>query len=199
MKITKKSRVTDELIETAKFVFGKYGFRKTTMDDIAIATRRGKTSLYYYFKSKDEIFQAVINKEAENLKANITKAIKNVSSPEDKIKIYIIERMKTLYNLAGFYSTIKNELVDHLHFINDARKQFDKDEAELVKIILMEGISKNKFRIDDIDITSSSIITLLKGVEVQFFVYSETDNVEKKLNEIINIIVHGLKRPKNNQ
>lgn len=198
MKITKKSRVTDELIETSKYVFGKYGFKKTTMDDIAAATRRGKTSLYYYFKNKDEIFQAVIKKEAENLKANITRALKNISSPEEKIKIYILERMKTLYNLTGFYKTIKNELIDHLHFINDARKQFDKDEAEMVKIILMEGISKNKFKLDDIDLTASSIITLLKGVEVQFFVYNETDNNEHKLNEIINLIIHGLKRPKTN-
>lgn len=198
MKITKKSRVTDELIETSKYVFGKYGFKKTTMDDIAAATRRGKTSLYYYFKNKDEIFQAVINKEAENLKANITKVLKNISSPEEKIRIYILERMKTLYNLTGFYRTIKNELIDHLHFINDARKQFDKDEAEMVKIILMEGISKNKFKLDDIDLTASSIITLLKGIEVQFFVYDETDNNEHKLNEIINLIIHGLKRPKTN-
>jgi AcrR family transcriptional regulator len=198
MKITKKSRVTDELIETSKYVFGKYGFKKTTMDDIAAATRRGKTSLYYYFKNKDEIFQAVINKEAENLKANITKALKNISSPEEKIKIYILERMKTLYNLTGFYKTIKDELIDHLHFINEARRQFDKDEAEMIKIILLEGISKNKFKLDDIDLTASSIITLLKGVEVQFFVYNETDNNEHKLNEIIKLIIHGLKSPRTN-
>ncbi|MFH2143358.1 MAG: TetR/AcrR family transcriptional regulator [Bacteroidota bacterium] len=191
----KKNKVKDELIEVARQVFGKYGFKKTNMDDIALAARRGKTSLYYYFKNKEEIFQAVINKEAENLKENIIKAIDNLASPEEKIRIYIIERMRTLNNLAGFYDSIRNELIDHLHFINDARKQFDIDETKLVKFILMEGISKNNFSIENIDLTASTIITILKGVEVQFFVYSNTDDVNEKLNEIINLIISGLKRP----
>ncbi|MFW6389223.1 MAG: TetR/AcrR family transcriptional regulator, partial [Marinilabiliaceae bacterium] len=48
------------ILKSARELFAKFGYRKTTMEDIAQALRKGKSSLYYYFKNKEEIFQAVI-------------------------------------------------------------------------------------------------------------------------------------------
>ena len=63
------------VIITAGQIFSHYGFRKTTMDEIADALKMGKSSIYYYFKGKEEIFEAVILYEAEVLRSELSRAI----------------------------------------------------------------------------------------------------------------------------
>ena len=57
----------NELINAASGVFAKYGYKKTNMDDIAAVFGKGKTFIYYYFKNKEDIFQAVLTDEADKL------------------------------------------------------------------------------------------------------------------------------------
>ena len=52
----KKNKNRDAIIETARQVFKKYGYDKTLMEHIAKAAGKGKSSIYYYFKSKEQIF-----------------------------------------------------------------------------------------------------------------------------------------------
>ena len=59
-----KSKVRAQIVDVARKIFTRYGFRKTTMDEIAAATRMGKSSIYYYFPGKEEIFKAVVENEA---------------------------------------------------------------------------------------------------------------------------------------
>ena len=56
--------IKNRIIEVAQDIFKKYGFRKSTMDEIAEAAGKGKSTLYHYFKSKEEVFAAVIEKES---------------------------------------------------------------------------------------------------------------------------------------
>ena len=57
---SKKDTVREEILTVAQDIFSRYGYKKTTLDDIAQAIRKGKSSLYYYFSSKEDLFQAVI-------------------------------------------------------------------------------------------------------------------------------------------
>ena len=63
----KKDLNRENILKIAREIFSKYGFKKTTLDDIANAVRKGKSSLYYYFESKEDLFQAVILKEVNIL------------------------------------------------------------------------------------------------------------------------------------
>jgi len=50
----KKDQNRENILKIAREIFSKYGYKKTTLDDIANAVRKGKSSLYYYFKSKED-------------------------------------------------------------------------------------------------------------------------------------------------
>jgi len=60
-----KDEVRDQVVPATRKVFARYGYKKTALDDIAREARKGKSTIYYYFKSEDEIFNAVIDTEAE--------------------------------------------------------------------------------------------------------------------------------------
>ncbi len=53
------------------------------MEEISRALKKGKSSIYYYFSSKEEIFEAVVLYEANQLRTQLTTAIKSVESPPD--------------------------------------------------------------------------------------------------------------------
>jgi len=50
------------LLQVAQSIFARFGLFKTTVDEIAKAARMGKSSIYYYFRSKEDIFKAVLEK-----------------------------------------------------------------------------------------------------------------------------------------
>ena len=69
-----KDEYRKKIVITASQIFGRFGFRKTTMEEIARALKIGKSSIYYYFNSKEEIFEAVVKYEANLLRSELTRA-----------------------------------------------------------------------------------------------------------------------------
>ncbi len=184
--------VREQIINAAAVVFGRFGYKKTTMDEIAIATGKGKTAIYYYFKNKEDVFKAVIEKEAEELEKNLMEAITSKSSPDEKLKAYFYARMRTMIGLSNFYDAMKNELLDHLPFINNIRKTIDHKELELVKAILNEGVSKNIFELKDLDFAALTIVTILKGLEIPLFVENKISDLSAYIDHFVHILCYGL-------
>jgi len=112
-----KEEYRKKIIMIAGQVFSRHGFKKTTMEEIARALRMGKSSVYYYFRSKEEIFEAVVLHEANVLRNELTAAIKSVESPVDKMRNYVFVRMKSLEKLSNYYNTIFDRNLDHFDFI----------------------------------------------------------------------------------
>jgi AcrR family transcriptional regulator len=162
------------------------------MDDIALAARKGKTAIYYYYKNKDDIFRAVIEKEALMLSSEILKAVSKHTQPVHKLKAYIITRMNALRNVASFYDAMKNELLDQLNFINKTRAEYDKAELEMVTAILTEGTQKGDFKVKHIGTVASTIVTSLKGLEIPFLIHTAPSELEEKVTDFIEIICYGI-------
>jgi AcrR family transcriptional regulator len=191
MELSENDVVRGQIVEAARGVFGKYGYKKTTLDEIGHAARKGKTALYYYFKNKEDVFRAVVEKEAEELGATIFQAIDKENDPVDKLKLYFIVRTNTLLKVSNFYDAMKNELLDHLPFINKTRFEYDKLELEMVKLLLKDGVRQGKFEIPDVDSTAITLVTLLKGLEIPFFVQEKID-LENYINNLFQIICTGI-------
>lgn len=187
-----KDEVKETIVNVARHIFSRFGFRKTTMDEIALATRKGKSSIYYYFESKEEIFQAVVEKEANLLKAELHEAISHIEDPREKLKAYILVRMRALNKLANFYDALKNDYLSHLEFINVIRKKYDDDEIATVESILKRGIENGEFVIDSPHLASIAIVTAMKGLEIPIFVEVSEDEVEKRIDNLVNILFYGL-------
>jgi len=197
--MSEKTKRGESIINIASEIFQKYGFKKTTIDDIAEAAHKGKSSLYYYFKSKEEIFKAVIEKEAKIIKSILTEIVNDPKlEAEDKFRKYVAVRMEQFKERVNYYDALNNDYLSHYRFINKIREQHDKEEQQLIRKILDEGVKKNKFDIPDINIAAYAIIIAMKGLEIPIFITKEIDNPEEKINHLLNILFNGiLKNNKN--
>ncbi len=73
--------IQQEILKAAIRLYQKSGPNSFTMDDLANATGRSRTSLYYYYKNRDEIYQAVMDKIARDMTAAIRLAVAAVETP----------------------------------------------------------------------------------------------------------------------
>lgn len=187
-----KEEFRRKVILTAGQIFSRYGFRKTTMDEIASALKMGKSSIYYYFDSKEEIFEAVVRYEANTLRNELTTAIKSVESPSDKMRKYVFVRMKSFEKLSNYYNAIFDKNLDHFDFIEQIREKYDREELAILRLILYHGSRKNAFSILNSEYTALAIQTTLKGLEVPLFWKKKEVNIESRLNAILDVLFNGI-------
>jgi AcrR family transcriptional regulator len=190
--VVQKDEVRDKIVSVASKIFTRFGFKKTTMEEIAMASKKGKSSIYYYFNSKEDIFRAVVEKEAVELKKDLHTAVSQVEDPIEKLKTYILFRMHKLKTLTNFHTALKSDYLDHLEFIEQIRKEYDQDEIKVVTEILRIGIEKNEFLIDDPELGAVAIVTVMKGLEIPLFINKEHGKIEDRLDNLIHFLFYGL-------
>ncbi len=182
----------EQILKVAGNIFAKFGLKKTTMDEIAKIARMGKSTLYYYFKSKESIFAEIINKESQILRQKLSEAVAQATIPQQKIKNYILTRMKHLKELVNYNTTLTDDYLSHYSFVENARKDFTQFEINTIKNILIDGINQNVFVVEDAESTARVIITGLKGFEYPLFIESGNKNIEAEIGLMLNIIFKGI-------
>jgi AcrR family transcriptional regulator len=188
-----KDEVREQLVRAARQVFARFGYKKTSLEDISREARKGKSTIYYYFKSKDDIFKAVIDTEAEIRAKTIDDQISVIDDPQLKLKTYISVRMLTLKNVGNYDEAIKNDLLDNLYFVNSFRNNHFDAEINLVKDLLLEGIEKGVYTIQNPELTAKTIVTLLHGFEVPIILKNLSDEeLQKSVDEMLNILFFGI-------
>jgi len=188
----KKDQNKENILKIAREIFSKYGYKKTTLDDIANAVRKGKSSLYYYFKSKEDLFQAVIMKEVDILAHELEIVINRNTDPVDKLRDYILTKLATFRGLANFYHAIEHD-VTAVDFIDEIKRRYEQDEIRMIKRILIEGVRKNVFEIYDFNLAAIGITTAIKGLEMPLTAGSYGEiNLESTVDTILKIMCYGI-------
>jgi len=187
-----KNSKTELIINVAQKLFAKFGFKKTTVDEIAHSAHITKSSIYHYFSSKEDIFRTVVEKESRIWSQKVKEAINKATTSQEKLRAYIVTRTKYLNQLANFYSALKQEYLEHYSFIEKIRKKDLQGEIETVKAILEEGIIKKVFRVEDLRLTAFAIVTALKGLEYPWTMEVPMPDIEKRIDLLLKVLFNGL-------
>jgi AcrR family transcriptional regulator len=188
-----KKEVRAHIVGVARKIFTRYGFRKTTMEQIAASSQKGKSSIYYYFNSKEEIFKAVVEKEAEELKQQLDRTIRKDDVPIDKLKTYILFRLHHVRSVENFYAALNDEYLSHMDFILDIRKSIDIEERQMVTEILEEGMRDGSFQLTSSEIGAIAITTMMKGLELPLLLSDEHKKDRQELFEdLIRVLLYGI-------
>lgn len=193
----KEDKVKDDIISAAQALFQQFGWKKTNMEDIAKKAGKGKSTLYYYFKSKEDIFYAVLNKEMKCLTDDVKKAVEIESSFEGKIRVFFQTKMKEFFNAQNLYTAIRDYLADN--FIQIQKKFAEKHEREDVIYlanILQKGMEQELITERDqrkLEETAYGMILSVKGVIIEMtFIDEEFQIFENKLNILLDLLLYGL-------
>jgi len=186
------SNKRDTILSAAEKIFARFGIKKTTMDDIARAARIGKSTLYYYFKGKEDVYAEVIEKESKLLKSKLRDAIDEVNDPKEKLRVYFFTRMIYLKNLSNYYTTLTDEYLEHYSFVEKYRKDFYNYETQTIARILKEGINGGIFSVANLMVSARMIALALKGLEFPLVVEEKEEEMETTINLMLDILLYGI-------
>ena len=187
-----KEKIKRKIVIDAGDIFSRFGFRKTTMSDIARKTGMGKSSLYYYFKSKEEVFEQVVIYEADILIGELTKALERSNGAKEKLKNYISVRMQVLHKLSNYYNAVFSDDLSHFDFIEKVRERYNKEEIQTIQRILNKGIEQGQFRIENPELAAIAIFTAMKGLEIPLFWHKVSNEPEMRSENMLNILFYGI-------
>ena len=101
------SKTKAKLVDVARQLFAKMGVENTTMNDIALASKKGRRTLYTYFKSKDEIYLAVVESELDILSDMMKRVAEKNISPDEKLLEMIYTRLDAVKEVVYRNGTLR--------------------------------------------------------------------------------------------
>ena len=162
------SKTKAKLIDVARMLFAKNGVDNTTMNDIALASTKGRRTLYTYFKSKEDIYMAVVETELEILSNALEKVVAKNMSPDLTILEMIETHLDAIKMVVLRNGTMRAGFFRDIWRVERVRRNFDVREIKLFKQILSDGKEKGIFDIDNVDVMADILHYCIKGIEVPY-------------------------------
>ena len=189
------------IIEAARKRFAYYGFSKVTMDEIASDIGMGKASLYYYFPTKEGLFQEVIKQEKDQFLNNIRSMMDQNISPCDLLGRYASKRVEYFRNLANLralqFQQSAEARASHLELFKD----FQQQEVALLQQVLELGKARGEFDITDTHQSAEIIMQMFYGPRAWLVLKSdhrldeETYRaLEESAKQIAEVILNGIRK-----
>lgn len=194
---SKDEIVKADIMRAAEELFQKWGLNKTTMEDIAKQAGKGKSTLYYYFKSKEDIFTAVAMKEMNEIFRITTEAVENAHSAGEKLQAFASIKLQEMRKRVNCYELVRQEVREMSDWIKSLRGKFDSKEVELLKKIIVFGIRNGDFMLfneTELDLLSTVIVNSFRSIEMELVLDNRDHDQQIRLDFMVNILVKGLKR-----
>lgn len=190
-----KDPIREEILLGARDLFERFGFKKTTMEDIARQIGKSKSALYYYYKTKEEIFEAFILNEIETAHNLVAEAVKKEESAASKFRMVFISLLEGVKQKANKFSFKSDLYENHFLFESIVRKR-DSYIEELIKDILILGISQRDVKMmnnAEMSLWASMINITLKATANKIFLEDDFNLSRSQLVFIADTFFNGIR------
>src|SRR5262245_57440941 len=196
---TKKDVVTEfrtaGILEAARKVFAQKGFNDATVDDIAAAAGVAKGTVYLYYESKRDIYFGALKFGIERMHSMLDEKLKNVSTPEDKLRTLIAVKLAYFEDNRDFFKIYYSELGNiciHPGTIDSELKALYLNQAKVVETILKEGTRKKSVRSVRTEQAAFAISDIIRGVVTQRVLGWSKSKISQDVDFIFDLIWKGI-------
>lgn len=181
----------EQILNAACILFSENGYKQTSVEKIAFSLNMGKSSLYYYFKDKDEIYASAWIKELDHFNLRIKKEVESQKKGKRQVKRFLFLRINEIGNYPLLFETLYNQEIKELEVFKKHKQEFERNEYELLSKIMYDASEKGKFRSTE-PMLIELLLTLCKGLEYEKQFLCKTVD-ERRINDFVNELVDGLK------
>ena len=183
--------VRETLLSAATETFARFGYKKTSIDDIARRAGIGKGTVYLHFESKEELFAAVVRRLWTNALAEIEAAVNQARTPQKKVRAFLEGRQRQHLHLATTLHISPEALLELLVAAEPHRREARAREAALLEEIIRDGNAQGVFAVRSPRLVASGAIACMHGVDAHL-VGSEAVEMLAQLAELDEVFVRGL-------
>jgi AcrR family transcriptional regulator len=192
----------EQIKAAAAECLARFGFDKTTMEDIAGRVGLNKASLYYYYKNKEALFTEVVIDEAGRFINALQAKIEDVSGCRRQILTYLTERLRYYQQVVNLH----NLSIETLNRVHPTFKALYESvlarEVAFVARILEQGAADGEIDARASERLARAILTVADALkhsagcrtDARWPAEIDYSGIEADLTLIVNLIMDGLER-----
>lgn len=194
--LSKEEQLREEIILAAQKLFQQYGIQKTTMEDIARAMGKGKSTLYYYYKSKEEIFDAVVRHEMNEVFEVSRRAVDQAEGASEKLRAFFSVSFTVSKSRANLYKIVRDEIaLEDLSRANHIIREMNGKTIAMIDKIFEAGFESGEFCCElrsQLDLISYSIVSAMRSLVFDLALESKIPDWDQRLNFFVDLLVKAL-------
>lgn len=197
MSSTEQDQLSQQILETASGLYLKYGLKKVTMDDISKAVGKSRTSIYYYYKNREEVFQAVLDNLIKEVISEIDLSMNKRKSFEEKINEFCIAKVKTSQERASFFRAIETgmDAEEKSKHMTDAHDRMMEAEKNLLLKVFAKSITDNeipKVSLKEQETVIFILLSSIRGIRREMVLKNNFKNLNPIVNTLTSMVIRHI-------
>lgn len=183
-----------QIKQAARELFFRFGFSKTSMDDIARQSGLAKPSLYYYYPNKEAIFDDVVLEEAQSFMDEIQRQLPPDAPADQKLMLFfrgIYERLK-IY--AHEMAEVPDVMCEHSPHGRPVIKKINKLFLDRLRPLLASGKAEGIFQFENLETTVQTLGFMTQFLNLEWMQRIPEANQAESIETMLQILLNGLRR-----
>ncbi|MTK54088.1 TetR/AcrR family transcriptional regulator [Paludibacter sp.] len=197
-QLSKEDLLRNEIISTAQKLFQQFGLQKTTMEDIARAMGKGKSTLYYYYKSKEEIFDAVLRTEMHQVYHLSKEAVQKEQTASAKLKAFFAVSFQIAKSKVNLYKIVTEEMaIQDLSRTHHVVKELNVKSVAMVEDIFIAGFVSGEFcdeLRDQAHLLAYSMVSAMRSLVLDMAIDDQIPDWDTRLNVLLDYLIKALRK-----
>lgn len=164
--MTKKAQTKEKIRQAAHQCVARFGFEKTTLDDIAKEVGLNKASLYYYYKNKEDIFLEITTDATRQFLETLKTSTLAVNGGiEAQVRHFLVERSAYYLKMAADIHISEETLRQVEHLFYEQIRDVEVQERAFLASLLDAAIAAGHLRSTDAERLAQTLIHLSESVK----------------------------------
>ncbi|KHD34614.1 TetR family transcriptional regulator [Clostridium acetobutylicum] len=185
------NKTKNAIFKSALMIFSKNGYDGATMDEIASNAKVAKGTLYYHFKSKEEIFKYVISEGMNVIREEMEQEAGKESNPVNKLKAICRFQIGMIFRNRDFFKVLMSQLWGQDSRQLELRKVI-KDYIEIIEKYLKDAMEKGYIKKGETEFMSYTFFGVLCSGAVYDLINQGNESMENLTNKITRYLFNGI-------
>ncbi|AZA84408.1 TetR/AcrR family transcriptional regulator [Chryseobacterium lactis] len=195
-----QDQLSKQILNAASELYLKYGFKKVTMDDISKTIGKSRTSIYYYYKNREEVFQAVLSSLVQEVAAEIGNAMDEQKTIEEKIRAFCLTKITTSESKKPFFTAVEagmnaEEKSRHSRVMEVVHQHLMDGEKIILTKALSESSSKKEIRLltqEEQDTVIFILQSSIRGIKREMILKNSFDDLNTTVDVLTSMTIKWL-------
>ena len=185
----------EQIMAAAISLFAKYGYKKTTIDDIAHALHMAKSNVYRHFVSKEDLYHQSVSSVLEAWRTHVQEQVSGVQCPMQKFRLMAKAAIHYPENNSDFCNILlQDPQIFSLSYGHDSYRPINQPAEQLLRSVLEEGVSAGNFCDVNIEYTTELLFSIYMMHLIKIYGHGEGDRGREMYLNCIELILRGLSK-----
>lgn len=183
----------EQIFATALQLFARYGYKKTTVEDIAGALRLTKGALYLYVKNKQDLYEKTAAWALLEWQQKVRDTVMDIADPVERFRVMAISGIEYLLGNEELLALITAETDFYADLVEkEPFASIHRDSAMMMENVLNEGIESGVFRQVDAAATAATLFPMYMAFIAQAKSKAQREDLMPRYRNMLDIMCAGL-------